>query len=78
MVKANKSIPYHMTGSTTNDFDRNKAENFNVDGKLILETGEEVILENEKILEREENMDVLNEEDIVLNRYKEMRASYGR
>lgn len=47
MVKAKHSIPYHMTGSTTNDFDKNKAENFNVDGKLILETGAEIILENE-------------------------------
>lgn len=69
MVKAKHSIPYHMTGSTTNDFDRNKAENFNVDGKLILETGEEIILEKEDI-----NMNE-TENEIVLNRYKEMQQA---
>lgn len=46
-VKAKHSIPYHMTGRI-DDFDRNKAENFNVDGKMIIENGEEIILQKEK------------------------------
>lgn len=67
MVKAKHSIPYHMTGSTTNDFDRNKANNFDVPGKLILETGEKIVLEKD-------NNEMINqsEEEIVLNRYKQM------
>ena len=47
MVKAKHSIPYHMTGGTINDFDKNKTENFNVAGKLILETGVEIILKKD-------------------------------
>ena len=69
MVKATKSIPYHMTGSSTNDFDRNKAENFNVEGKLILETGTEIILEKEDTKMNE------SEKENVLNRYKEMQQA---
>ncbi len=45
MVKAKHSIPYHMTGSSTDDFDKVKADNFSVDGKLILETGADITLE---------------------------------
>ena len=44
IVKAKHNIPYHMTGSTTEDFDINKAENFKVDGKLIMHAGEEIVL----------------------------------
>ena len=47
MVHAKHSIPYHMTGSTTDDFDKNKADNFNIPGKLILEAGKEIILEKD-------------------------------
>lgn len=42
-VKAKHNIPYHMT-ARIDDFDRNKAEAFNVDGKMILENGEEITL----------------------------------
>lgn len=69
MVNAKHSIPYHMTGSTTNDFDRNKANNFDVPGKLILETGEEIFLE------KDNNKMSDNEEEIVLNRYKQMQQA---
>ena len=85
MVKAKHSIPYHMTGSTTNDFDKNKAEHFNVDGKMIIETGEEIVLEKSITMEGGENQDnkmesiennaSKNEEDVVLKRYKEMQQA---
>ena len=47
IVKAKHSIPYHMTGSTTDDFDINKAENFKVVGKIILQAGEEITIEKD-------------------------------
>ena len=67
MVQAKHSIPYHMTGSSTNDFDENKADSFHVDGKLILKTGEQIELKTE--------VNEMNEEEIVLNRYKEMQTA---
>ena len=33
-----------MTGSTEIDFDERKVQNFNVDGKLILKAGEEIVI----------------------------------
>lgn len=47
LVGAKHSIPYHITGDITNDFDREKAEKFEVDGKMILENGEEIKLQKE-------------------------------
>ena len=76
MVNAKHSIPYHMTGSTTNALDENKAEKFNVDGKLILKPGQEIVLENEIETNAEINNSYrASEEDIVLNRYKEMQQA---
>lgn len=45
-VKAKHNIPYHMT-ARLDDFDRNKAEQFNVDGKMIIENGQEIVLNND-------------------------------
>ena len=73
MVNAKHSIPYHMTGSTTDDFDKNKAENFNVDGKLILKTGQEIVLEKDGM--EVVQVDNQDEKEIVLNRYKEMQQA---
>lgn len=69
VVKAKHSIPYHMTARTTNDFDRNKAEQFKVEGSMILENGKEIELE------KEDTKSNKNEEDAVLGRYEEMQKA---
>ncbi len=47
LVAARHSIPYHMAPGTPNNFDREKAEQFQADGRIILEPGEELTLEED-------------------------------
>ena len=47
LVGAKHSIPYHITGDITNYFDRERAEKFEVDGKMILEYGQEIKLQKD-------------------------------
>ena len=43
-VGAKHSIPYHVTGDITDFFDRKRAEMFCVEGRMILEHGQEIEL----------------------------------
>lgn len=43
-IGAKHSIPYHVTGDITNTFDRTRAEKFCVEGRMILEYGQEIEL----------------------------------
>ena len=45
LVLAKHNIPYHITGEITDYFDRAKAEKFEVNGKMILENGQEINLQ---------------------------------
>lgn len=46
LVDAKHSIPYHMTTTTTGrQFDRELAEQFDVENRLIVEDGEEILIE---------------------------------
>ncbi len=45
MIGAGHTIPYHMVPANKNGFDRSVAESFEVPGRIILEPGEELILE---------------------------------
>jgi L-ascorbate metabolism protein UlaG (beta-lactamase superfamily) len=46
LVGAKHNIPYHMTTNTTGrQFDRELAEQFDVENRLIVEDGEEIVLE---------------------------------
>lgn len=46
LVKAKHSIPYHMSGDYMNDdFDQEKADEFDVSGKMILKPGDKINLE---------------------------------
>lgn len=45
LVGAKHSIPYHMAPGTENNFDREIAERFQADGRIILATGEELLVE---------------------------------
>ena len=44
LVGAKHSIPYHITGDITDNFDKDRAQKFNVSGRLILENGQEIDL----------------------------------
>lgn len=43
-IGAKHSIPYHVTGDITDTFDRARAEEFCVEGRMILEYGQEIEL----------------------------------
>lgn len=43
-IGAKHSIPYHVTGDITNTLDRTRAERFCVEGRMILEYGQEIEL----------------------------------
>ena len=44
-MKAKHNIPYHMTAADSGSFfDRERAEAFNVENRLIIEEGEEIEL----------------------------------
>ena len=46
LVGAKHNIPYHMTTTTTGrQFDREIAEQFDVENRLIVEDGEEILIE---------------------------------
>lgn len=46
LVGAKHNIPYHMTATTTGrQFDRELAEQFDVENRLIVEDGEEILIE---------------------------------
>ncbi|MDE7353626.1 MAG: hypothetical protein K2O06_11330 [Acetatifactor sp.] len=46
LVGAKHNIPYHMTTTTTGrQFDRELAEQFDVENRLIVEDGEEIMIE---------------------------------
>ena len=46
LVKAKHNIPYHMAAADTGVlFDRETAERFNADNRLIISDGEEIVLE---------------------------------
>lgn len=46
MVKAKHNIPYHMTAADGGMlFDRSRAEQFDVENRLIIEDGQEITLE---------------------------------
>ena len=46
LVGAKHNIPYHMTTTTTGrQFDRELAEQFDVENRLIVEDGEEILIE---------------------------------
>ena len=45
LVKAKHNIPYHMTAADSGSFfDRDRAEAFNAENRLIIEEGEEIEL----------------------------------
>ena len=44
LVGAKHSIPYHITVDITDNFDKDRAQKFNVSGRLILENGQEIDL----------------------------------
>lgn len=45
LVGAKHSIPYHMAPGSANNFDREIAEQFQAEGRIILEPGEELLVE---------------------------------
>ena len=45
MVRAKHSIPYHVTASNEIFFDRELAEQFDVENRLILDIGETLLVE---------------------------------
>ena len=45
MIAAKHTIPYHMAPASGNGFDRDVAESFEAEGKIILEPGDELLLE---------------------------------
>ena len=44
MVNAKHNIPYHITGDITDKFDMERALQFDVDGKMIIQNGQEIVL----------------------------------
>ena len=45
LVGAKHSIPYHIASGSANNFDREIAEQFQAEGRIILEPGEELPVE---------------------------------
>jgi len=45
LVNARHSIPYHVGNDSQTAFDRGIAERFEVEGRIIIRPGEEIVLE---------------------------------